>query len=239
MDTEIGESGFSAHELQTGDSLLQEPDVTLAPFMVPRGTAQTDIVARLFSNFRELSGVLHRHKELALSKSLEQVNQTRHLRQLIPGEMGCRRMPSKARPAKHLLGEPSSGPYVVMSQNTFNSAKLKDPATGQWVDNGNDIPLEQLLAGPRRGLLKFEQATDADRSVAQMIAGDGTDILPAEVKATGWKASKTTGWRGLRKGQFVAYRPDNSRRLAVAMVVHNDKNAVSYTHLTLPTILLV
>ena len=36
MDTEIGECGFSAHELQSGYSLLQEPDVTLAPFMVPR-----------------------------------------------------------------------------------------------------------------------------------------------------------------------------------------------------------
>lgn len=32
MDTEIGECGFSAHELQTGYALLQEPDVTLAPF---------------------------------------------------------------------------------------------------------------------------------------------------------------------------------------------------------------
>ena len=63
MDTEIGECGSSPHELQTGYSLLQEPDVTLAPFLVPRGTAQTDIVARLFSNFRELSGILHRHKE--------------------------------------------------------------------------------------------------------------------------------------------------------------------------------
>ena len=31
MDTEIGECGFSAHEMQTGYSLLQEPDATLAP----------------------------------------------------------------------------------------------------------------------------------------------------------------------------------------------------------------
>ena len=51
MDTEIVDSGFSAPELQTGYSLLQEPDVTLAPFMVRRGAAQTDIVARLFHNF--------------------------------------------------------------------------------------------------------------------------------------------------------------------------------------------
>ena len=63
MDTEIGECGFSAHELQTGYALLQEPDVTLAPFLAPRGTAQTDIVARLFSNFRELAGILNRHRE--------------------------------------------------------------------------------------------------------------------------------------------------------------------------------
>ncbi len=56
MDVEIGENGFSAHELQTGYSLLQEPDRTLAPFMVPRGTAQTDIVSRLFSNLESSAG---------------------------------------------------------------------------------------------------------------------------------------------------------------------------------------
>ena len=66
MDTEIGECGFSAHELQTGYSLLQEPDATLAPFMVPRGTAQTDIAARLFSNFAACAGIMNRHKEQLL-----------------------------------------------------------------------------------------------------------------------------------------------------------------------------
>jgi hypothetical protein len=76
LDTEIGECGFSAHELQTGYSLLQEPDVTLAPFMIPRGTAQTDVVAKLFSNFRELSGILTRHKERAAMKQQENINQT-------------------------------------------------------------------------------------------------------------------------------------------------------------------
>ena len=67
MDIEIGETGFSAHELQTGLSLLQEPEATLAPFLVPRGTAQTNIAVRLFSNFRELSGILNRHKEQMLT----------------------------------------------------------------------------------------------------------------------------------------------------------------------------
>ena len=195
--------------------------------MVPRGTAQTDIAARLFSNFRELAGILHRYKEQNLAKSVEQVNQTRHLRQLIPGEIVFRKMPPKARPPKHLLGEPSMGPYVVVSQSTFNSARLKDPATGKFVEGGEDIPLEQILAGPRRGLLKFESSPEEGRSVGQMIDGSGLENLPAGVKATGWKPSKTKGWRGLRRGQFIAYRSDNSRELSVAMVLYNDKDSQS------------
>ena len=61
LDTEIGSCGFSAHEMQTGYAMLPDSDVTLAPFVVPKGTAQTDQVVKLFSNFRELSGILHRH----------------------------------------------------------------------------------------------------------------------------------------------------------------------------------
>ena len=91
QDTEIGESGFSAHELQTGYALLQEPDVTLAPFMVPRGTAQTDICAKLFSDFRELAAILHQCKSEAVARQVEYANSTRHSRQLMPGETVLRR----------------------------------------------------------------------------------------------------------------------------------------------------
>eukprot|EP00973_Karenia_brevis_P091831 12409363-Karenia_brevis.AAC.1 len=80
------------------------------------------------------------------------------MRQLIPGEVVFRRMPPKATAPKHLLGVPSMGPYVVVRQNTFSSVVLKDPATGLMVDNGADIPLEQILAGPKRGQLQFEQS---------------------------------------------------------------------------------
>ena len=153
LDTEIGECGFSAHELQTGYSLLQEPDVTLAPFLLPRGTAQTDIVAKLFSNFKELSGILTRHKERAAMRQEENVNQTRHLRQLIPGETVFRKMRSKARPAKHLLGAPSAGPYVVVRQSTYNSAQLRThgvaipfraPRERALTINDNIIPWQLL-----------------------------------------------------------------------------------------------
>ncbi len=144
--------------------------------MVPRGTAQTDIAARLFSNFREMAGILNRHKDAQMEKSREQVNQTRHLRQLIPGEIVFRRMPAKARPAKHLLGEPSAGPYIVDSQASLSSVKLKDPKTGKYVDDGANIPLEQVLAGPRRGLLEFEKGT-GPRSVGQMLSREDNVVL--------------------------------------------------------------
>ena len=156
IDTEIGECGFSAHELQTGYSLLQTTDVTLAPFMQPRGLAQTELIAKLFTNFRELASILNRHKEHKLTKQVENSNASRHLRQLTPGEVVFRRMPAKARPPKHLLGEPSKGPYVVVRQATFSSVVLRDPATGELVDEGANIPLEQILVGPRRSLLRFE-----------------------------------------------------------------------------------
>ena len=123
------------------------------------------------------------------------MNKTRHLRQLLPGEVVFRRVPDKARPAKHLLGEPSTGPYVVAGQSSYNSVRLRDPATGQSVDGGADIPLEQILAGPKREALKFEPSED--RRIDQMVAGEQVEGLPPNVKATGWKPGKKKGWQGL------------------------------------------
>ena len=162
-----------------------------------------DIVAKLFSNFRELAGIMNRYKEHALGKQSELVNDSRHVRVLHPGEIVFMRMPGKARPPKHLLGEPSQGPYVVVSQSTFSSAKLKDPATNQWVDGGVDIPLEQILAGPKRGLLAFE-GSEGGRSIGQMVADQSSDVnLPPVVKASGWKASKRKGDRTDQRARRV------------------------------------
>ena len=115
---------------------------------------------------------------------------------------------------------------MVVSQSSFSSAKLKDPATGEMVDFGADIPMEQLLAGPRRGALRFE-TDDSGRSVGQMIAGKGVTDLPPQVKATGWKHGRSKTWITLAKGQIVAYRPDSSRELAVGVVHYNDKEKMS------------
>jgi len=95
------------------------------------------------------------------------------------------------------------------------------------VEGGINIPLEQILAGPRRSLLEFQKTSDV-RSVGQMLAGDNVaGTLPPEVVATGWKVGKKGGWKGLVRGQYIAYRPDASRRLAVAKVLYNDREAQS------------
>ena len=146
-----------------------------------------------------------------------------------------RRMPPKARPAKHLLGEPSSGPYIVVKQSTFSSAQLRDPSTGKMVDNGADIPLEQILCGPRRGLLEFEHDATGARSIGQMIDGKGMEGLPSAVQARGWKPGKKRGWIGLTKGHVVTYQSDTSRELSVGTVLYNDKskdNVVLHVHRT-------
>ena len=121
----------------------------------------------------------------------------------------------------------SSGSVVmVVRQATFNSAVLMNPVTGQLVEGGGNIPLEQILAGPRRSLLHFEPA-DGDRSIGQMLRKEGEDGLPVEVKAMGWKPGKKTGWKGLTRGQVVAYRPDASRKLAIGYILFNDEAQMS------------
>ena len=59
----------------------------------------------------------------------------------------------------------------MVKQATFSSAQLKDAATGEPVDGGADIPLEQILVGPRRSLLSFEDSGH-DRSLGQMLRGE-------------------------------------------------------------------
>ena len=81
-------------------------------------------------------------------KKQEEVNRKRVFRTFDKGETVFRRMPTFARPGKHLMAEPSSGPYIVVDQKTLSSVVLMDPKTQELVDQGADIPLDQILAGP-------------------------------------------------------------------------------------------
>ena len=60
--------------------------------------------------------------------------------------LGTAFTPRQQGAGEHLLGEPIAGPYVVMGQSILNSARLKDPASGKWVDGGAHIPLKRILA---------------------------------------------------------------------------------------------
>ena len=57
---------------------------------------------------------------------------------------------------KHLLTEPCKGPYVVEDQPTTTSLVLRDPKSGELVSGGALIPLDQIIAGPRRTRLMIE-----------------------------------------------------------------------------------
>ncbi len=55
-----GDFGLSAHDMSTGYALVSDVDRRLAPFMVPSGTAQTVLAARVLDRFRGLYGIFAR-----------------------------------------------------------------------------------------------------------------------------------------------------------------------------------
>ena len=55
-----GPHGFSAHDLSCAYAIASPTDAQLAPFRVPKGLPETDTVARLFSNFKEMYGMFTR-----------------------------------------------------------------------------------------------------------------------------------------------------------------------------------
>jgi len=147
-DTEPqGDFGLSAHDMSTGYALTRDVDRRLAPFLVPRGTAQTDLAARVFDRFRGLFGIFSRAVRFRAQQVEEVVNRRRNLRIFDEGEMVYRKKPAFARPPKQLMADPISGPYVVAGQSTTSSVILKDPETGVLIDGGANIPVEANLGG--------------------------------------------------------------------------------------------
>ena len=161
--------GLSAFDLTMGFALASDTDRALAPFQVPRLLPETEVAARLFDNFRELHGLVARMTGHEALKKQAEINRKRCFRSFEKGETVFRRMPSAARPAKHLLAEPSSGPYLVDSQQSLSSVVLRDPVTNTLVDGGVNIPLDQILAGPYRNLVKFGDRSGDVRGVGEML----------------------------------------------------------------------
>ena len=56
---------------------------------------------------------------------------------------------------KHLFPDPTMGPYQVVAQPTHTSVTLQD-TKGNLVEGGRLVPLDQVVAGPRRAGVVFD-----------------------------------------------------------------------------------
>ncbi len=97
--------GLSALDLSQGYGLLVDSDRRLAPFSLPWGMPETEVAQQLFGRFKELYGVYARSTADEVMKKQEELNRKRTVRIFEKGEVVFRKLPSFARPAKHLLGD--------------------------------------------------------------------------------------------------------------------------------------
>ena len=96
-----GAHGLSAHDLSCGFAVAQAVDDRLKPFVVAAGAPETEIAARLFTNFRMLYGLFNKIKTEEALKAQMQLNISRHARTFEPGDTVFRRLPIGARLPKH------------------------------------------------------------------------------------------------------------------------------------------
>ena len=144
---------------------------------------------------------MNREQSLA---AITSANKDRHVRIYDEGETVFRRMPKGHRLPKGLFPPPSRGPYTVVSQPDKFNLVLKNPSTGELVDNGKCIPLDQILSGPRRARLRFaDEGSAGVRSVSQLIEGsrDASGDL-----TSGHLAGRRTGFQDLSRGAMIAYQ---------------------------------
>ena len=126
--------GLSAFDLSQGYGLLIDPNRRLSPFQLPWGLPETDVAQQRFACFKDLYGVFARATAEEVLKRQEELNRKRTVRVFDMGEIVFRKLPAFARPAKHLLGDRCQGPFIVVNQRSYQSAVLRDPATGELVD---------------------------------------------------------------------------------------------------------
>ena len=145
------------------------------------------------------------------------------------GDVVFRTVPKGPRLPKHLLPEPSKGPYVVSSQPTTTSVVLRGVESDESVDGGAAIPLDQILAGPWRARMDFDPDSEV-RVVGVMLRREGA-FAGVGTMHSGFKAGRRTGWGPLHMGSYVAYQTVNqgpeSRQLTVGKVFINNSTGKS------------
>ena len=134
-------------------------------------------------------------------KTQMRINKSRHDRALQPGERAYRKLPYTARLPKHLFNEPSTGPFEVVEQRRSGSAVLRNIATGELLDGGANIPMDQILVGPVRARIELEE-DDEVRGFPQMLR-------EAEEKNSG---KDSTGRGGFKTGPKLGWGPLSGAR---------------------------
>ena len=229
-----GAHGFSAHDFDRAYSLATSVDVALQPFLVPSGIPETDTMARAFTAWSDLYGMVQRITREKAELRMKEENMSRTHRNFEQGEIVFIRNPKGSRTPKHLLNQPCNGPYEVVSQPTTTSLVLRDPETQVLVRGGALIPLDQVVTGPRRARLALEgkEALDSgERPVSGMICGD--DRVGGPPTSAGYMAGQRKGWAQLAPGTFVAYQTyhngPKAKSLTVGKVIANSRPDKSVT----------
>jgi len=220
----LGAHGLSAIDMMRAYAIASPADRRLAPFMIPKGLPETDVASRMFTRFKEMYGIFTRCTQHKAALSELRENRDRHKRTLEKGEVVFWKLPIAARLPKHLFPSPCKGPYRVELQKTTTSAVLKDPTTGLLVNSGRNIPLDQILVGPSRAPLIWDDENEV-RSLGMMLsepADTGQEF------ASGFRAGRKKGWGPLAKGHLVAYQTMTqgveSRKLTIGKVLVNHRD---------------
>ena len=106
--------GLSAFDVTQGFALLVDPNRQLSPFQLPWGLPESEVAQQVFSRFKDLYGVFARATADEVLQRQEELNRKHNVRIFSAGEVVFRKMPAFARPAKHLLGDCCSGPYILL-----------------------------------------------------------------------------------------------------------------------------
>ena len=194
-----GSLGFSARDMTMGYSMAQRVCADLSPFQVPEGAMETDFAIRAFDNFAKLYPIFVRVTQEERFRTQMRINSNRHSPHLKPGDMVFRKMPKHARQPKKLLYPASEGPFFVVKQKSPTSAILRD-SEGNLVDRGENIPLTQIVLGPRQDPIVFEDRDDV-RSTGEMIANPSS-----HGGKSAKRAGQRIGWTSLHANAFVLYR---------------------------------
>ena len=108
---------------------------------------------------------------------------------------------------------------------------LADIETGVEISNGESIPLAQIVVGPRRSQVEFEEPSEV-RSVGAILRGENAPPAQSPM-SSGYKAGRVKGWGPLNRDDYVAYQTvfdgPEAKELSVGRVLcnHREEQAVT------------